>query len=414
MQLPTRYLPLKTENPNMNIENAENIIKETNLIIKDEFNKIVNLLTDKNLIELYLNYKEHNSKKKNFVFNIFEIISELYYRENFHSDIIAFLLDVNQKHYENDNYLKQFIILLNNKFVNKINILDFQNSNIYREKGKIDILIKDDTTKKAIIIENKINNAGDQPRQIPRYHKYIKDTGYETIAVVYLTLSGFKSNTFADWTDKEIAEIEPKIIKINAYDETNSDLLNGWLKPCELITKNIDALCILRQYSKLIQNLGGQNMNKQIMDKFYDLIKDNEKYQTIISIQEMIQNIPHYLTLKFKERFENNPFPFKSILIWQGKPCAYLHEFFYENANFAIDIWSYETKINITFFDRNYDAKNKNQAQVILQKIKMDNEFNWNDARFEKNFMFPSNIDDCFIFLDNLVNKLKSMMKKGS
>ena len=41
---------------------------------------------------------------------------------------------------------------------------DFENSIVVREKYSIEILIIDGVSKKAIIIENKINNAVDQYR----------------------------------------------------------------------------------------------------------------------------------------------------------------------------------------------------------------------------------------------------------
>lgn len=58
-----------------------------------------NLLCDRSLKSLLA---EHSSTieqvNKSKAFTVFEIISSLYYRENFHSDLIAFFLDPVQNH----------------------------------------------------------------------------------------------------------------------------------------------------------------------------------------------------------------------------------------------------------------------------------------------------------------------------
>ena len=57
-------------------------------------------------------YQENKSKKVAEGFNIFKIISDIYYRENFHSDILTSLLQKEQKHNGEDKYLKEFVKLL--------------------------------------------------------------------------------------------------------------------------------------------------------------------------------------------------------------------------------------------------------------------------------------------------------------
>ena len=105
------------------------------------------------------------------LFNIFNIVSNLYYRENFHSDIIKYFLDPNEKHNCGSAFLNVFIQMLNEKINQKDKYIDatcYDNAVVVREEGRIDILIKSEMSHKCIIIENKINNAGDMQRQIPR------------------------------------------------------------------------------------------------------------------------------------------------------------------------------------------------------------------------------------------------------
>ena len=137
----------------------------------EHWNKVLNLHkgeTEDFLKENKTLSREYRKSKKNrseLGLNVFTLASEFYYRENFHSFILASYLNPTEKHFEGNKYLHQFIELLNKKGVekghSKISIDDFLNSEVHIEKHKIDILITDDVSKKAIIIENKINNAID-------------------------------------------------------------------------------------------------------------------------------------------------------------------------------------------------------------------------------------------------------------
>ena len=109
----------------------------------------------------YFDRKLHSEQDR---FNLFHVISDLYYRENFHSDLIAFFLDPNANHGYKHLMLDSFIFLLN-KIGCSIDVVNYRDAIVVREEAKIDILIKSESNKRAIIIENKINNAGDMPRQ---------------------------------------------------------------------------------------------------------------------------------------------------------------------------------------------------------------------------------------------------------
>ena len=48
-------------------------------------------------------------------FNVFHLISDYYYRETFHGDIIAALLSPDEKHGEGNLYIDLFIKMINRK-----------------------------------------------------------------------------------------------------------------------------------------------------------------------------------------------------------------------------------------------------------------------------------------------------------
>ena len=110
---------------------------------------------------------------------MFYLISDYYYRETFHGDIIAALLDPKEKHNKGITYLSLFINMINSKkqLVEK-KYYESESTRVIKEqhtddgilKGRIDIFIEG-TDKHCIVIENKLNNAGDTNRQLPKYYK---------------------------------------------------------------------------------------------------------------------------------------------------------------------------------------------------------------------------------------------------
>ena len=70
-------------------------------IIENAF-EITSKFIDNGTLQRYIEYIDKNNFEENYPFNIFELISDTYYIENFHSDIIAQLL-------RNEIILKNFL-----------------------------------------------------------------------------------------------------------------------------------------------------------------------------------------------------------------------------------------------------------------------------------------------------------------
>ena len=120
------------------------------------------------------------------------VIDELHANENAHSRVLRMLLQYSGG--QTWPVYRSFLILLN-RLCPSIP-LNFNNPVFVNEKDRIDLLINDyfQGKKTAIIIENKICNAGDQDEQIERYIKKQEDAGVaaENIFVIYLTSDGTK------------------------------------------------------------------------------------------------------------------------------------------------------------------------------------------------------------------------------
>lgn len=136
-------------------------------------------------------------------FNIFETISDLYKREKFHSDILYTVLNPHTPQIgkvSNLTFIDNFVKMLDldYEFIidDSIEVSKEEYNSVWdgyeEKKGYIDLLISN-RHNQAIIIENKLNYAPDQPNQIVRYMKYIKEQKFEKnnnvkMTVVYLTL----------------------------------------------------------------------------------------------------------------------------------------------------------------------------------------------------------------------------------
>ena len=167
---------------------------EAKEIIENAFS-ITSKFIDEDMIKRYREYIDKNNFEENYPFNIFELISDIYYRENFHSDIIAQLL-------RNEIILKNFLDFIG------VDKSKYENCEVEREESKIDILIK--TEKNCIIVENKLNWAKDMPEQLFRYYNECKNNKkLEVDKIVYLSPNSWKQPE-----EQSIKEIPKELIKI--------------------------------------------------------------------------------------------------------------------------------------------------------------------------------------------------------
>lgn len=158
--------------------------------------------------------KEVKEEMKKFPpqFCIFNAIN-LQKHENYNSNLIAKLLEVNIKYKEDTvlSFVKDFLMYLNNKFnwnygFNDINKLKHSDIIIKREEyadtRRIDLFIsyKRDF---AIIIENKIS-AGEQYNQLEDYYNNKKKDNYKNLYMIFLTPSGDDSSTLTEESKKEL------------------------------------------------------------------------------------------------------------------------------------------------------------------------------------------------------------------
>ena len=358
-------------------------------------------------------YERSEQQNQDDSFNVFYLISDLYYRENFHSDIIASLLDTREKHRYGNKFLSVFISLLNTLGC-EINQENYRDAVAVREENRIDILVMSKSSKRAIIIENKINDAGDMPRQLPRYYDYVTDElKCKVEAIVYLPLKPGKTPDQTGWTENDRRHVLPLLIIIPAYDKSEKNLVDDWLHPLESITSNIDVLSTLRQYSRLIKQLNSNNMDTLILEKFYNQIKDGDNLKIAQSVRNMLNELPFYLARRIFVKYNSRCAPFSKVWIYSPNNPR---DAVFEGAvvlglYIKMDIWCSEDGYEVLFYspaDRQPDEtvfnEIRNNVNSLQDFIDVLNE----KCRITKHFDFTDD-KGLFAFIDNILLELSKI-----
>ena len=266
---------------------------------------------DNKMIKTYEDYIEKNNFQENYDFNIFELMSDKFYRENFHSYIIAQL-------FKSDIILKKFLGFIKVDETVYINdgydIIPEYSIKHEIKNGRIDILIKsndkenneDEENKEkphCIIIENKLHGAKDEESQLRRYYEAcIKD--FEVDKIVYLLPNLDKKNK----PDEQSKEGIPKelIETIVGYNGENNDfyaVLNDSLEEVKN-NSNIEWHLLLKHYLKILR-LTGETKMDALTEKFYEKIKtEPEEYKKIQLIATMYNDLIKTRLNSLKEEFK--------------------------------------------------------------------------------------------------------------
>lgn len=334
--------------------------------------KTIEIIRSPEIKEITERYRELQKGKEQNAWNIFNLSSYNNQLENFHSDIIASILDPQGLHGESDKFLMLFIDYLNKHHQCDIARENFRHSWVPREKGRIDIGIFNQESNSCIIIENKINNAGDQDLQIERYVDYALQKKYNVIAVVYLSLDGLKKAP----TTKE--SINHLIKNIPAFENQENDLVNGWLMHCERNCENNDSRSLINQYSKLIKQIAHISMDNQINEDFYTLIANPEYFEATRNIETLLNNLPTFRRDKFQKSIKEIA-PFKIMPKFTGieNRVTLMNGFMVDNMNMQLDAYfSKEGSVFVHFWCYSSpDNEGLGKAIEILSRIKLINDF---------------------------------------
>lgn len=250
-----------------------------------------------------------NMSEVDIGFNAFALASDYYYRENFFSDILAAILDPQGKHGAGDVYLKLFLdFLCAHSPTHRDELIRFKaclddTAVVSRETDRIDIKIS--CHRKTIIIENKINGAGDMPRQIPRYIGACTAKDEEVVAVVYLTaaMEGGPSRD-SSWTKEDAAMVSRLLISIAGYNDKNN-IVSGWLEKCMLATNDFKVMAVLSQFIDIVKHQGGVTMNNEDTQAVLGKLEKSQiKYS---ELKNMVGRLPSILAKHILDKLQAEP-----------------------------------------------------------------------------------------------------------
>lgn len=235
------------------------------------------------------------------------IIEELHANENAHSRILAKLFQ-----YKNTDgeyvILKSFIeyILKNNKD-KAFDKIEIKKPRITQEEQRIDIWIRDDNY--AIIIENKVYEAGDQEEQLARYINKTKDNNYneEQIFVIYMP------SVIRDASAQTWGEYKESFIRRFAVVSFCDDIvtwLNKYILP-NLTLKEVYLKSAIEQYIDYLERYAGlfeKTEKQRVLNILYHIceIKNTDtpktQYEKLMSFHSELKQQMDIVSAKIEEK----------------------------------------------------------------------------------------------------------------
>ena len=155
--------------------------------------------------------------------------------------------------------------------------LDIDGAQVEREYLNIDILIRDRSSTRVVVVENKIW-AGDQNCQLARYAEQMEREGVRRMDLLYLTLDGHKPEEHSVG-GREVRRVSYK------------DELLPWLERCQERAYDEPALReSTGQYVRLIRKLTGVDLGGEYMNELRDLILEDNNLLLVHDLnQAMIE-----------------------------------------------------------------------------------------------------------------------------
>lgn len=388
------------------IEDELKICTNNFLNTQNEFYKLIKPELDK-----WQNYIDKTDQ-----FNFFESISDKWYRENFHSDILYTILNPNTKEIGRKYFVEEFVKFLGIKdrfnFNSDFEVLKEEptgpiswtdnNGNKREKDGRIDLLIKNKT--QAIIIENKINYAPDMENQLVRYMKYVEETlNIKTYTVVYLILINDSKkppldnydNDFKKYTEKLKDKKAGILNEVYVVDNKKSITKDFLPKCCERIEKErlsnnkLESSCniasvYINQYKTLLEHLGGKAYmivpEKELIKKIYankDYIENAESFAKIWEKKDEV--IYELFNEKFSETHKDKGWEF----VWHDSFCKKISSYW---IYICWQIYKHDIKPNLGFWsEKEFKKSDANMLKKFLEK-----EFNEMEVKTEENWVYIS------------------------
>jgi PD-(D/E)XK nuclease superfamily len=340
-------------------------------------------------------------EKKRRPFNLILAGSDLFYRENFHSDLIAAIL-------ERDTFFKHFLQWVGENGSVQLDPSNYSARKVATEEGKIDILVSDEASKHCIIIENKINNACDMPRQLPRYIERQISHGFHVDAVLYVSLDGAKRPDRMSWSPSDQLIVSNQtVVYLAVSNQTECDLVNGFLKKCIADDCTVEEFSFIRQYIDLVEYLGRNQMDMALMEKFYGQMLETRNYKSAQSLRSMLNHLISFRRERLYNFFVNKSAPFDTIARFASDDTLFIGLRRVSPDQIKLDIISEENFTRLEFWIQNSSSPDFDLIGDILSQTSLGNSFERKSTNsYQKLFAFPEEEKELYEFVTKLLTEL--------
>ena len=391
------------------------------------------------LLDKFNSLQKDNAEKKSLGKHDYSLINALLDKNReveLHSNFIYSMINPNSTHYCGNIFLQLFL-----KAINEDDFINLSTARVYKEVGKIDLLIEDG--ERVIIIENKLK-AVDQKHQISRYIKYCvenylqenTDRYEDKIRIVYLSeykeipsddtnsLYGFSlSNNKLIWNNLKDVYLHNSghfnlpintTLKFNRV-QHSKELLNWinestkWLKENRPYDASNGLMCAFKEYGLILKRLDTKKQWRNLMslDEYTLLLKDKaqeEEEMMYAFMSEAYERFNEYLGKKLFQEIDKlfSNYGMQNCII-DGREFK---EFTQENCIRWFKKWKTKDKYRDVAFQTKIKGKKFIFALGVSNIIykTYDEEFEWKNPQFSRQNLQKNNQNNN---LFTLLNDLK-------
>ncbi|QVY67110.1 PD-(D/E)XK nuclease family protein [Polaribacter sp. Q13] len=349
----------------------------------------------------------------------YSILNPLYNRisqkELAHSEIIASFLNPNDYHNHGVLFLNQFLNDIGLKDEAK-NLSKFDNINIYTERKvkisedanlrPIDILItwEYENCKNAIIIENKLNYAPDQPDQLNDYYEGVIREGYNVKKVIYMHIDQYIIKTKKDVSNDVFT----------CLFNYNVSLLIETLKTCKIKK----SYSYITEYINLLKNnIQNYKYMETALKIQKDLIDKQEEFKKLVAVSKIV-NSKEWHIAKFDiiqsdlvEGFVNDDQLIIGDVNKSKAYNSYYKSLYFKDQTYWLELWSDEDSVNLYLCCKDEDSKVLNE--IKFGDLHFKYESNWDNWQYYNTdgscIDFPSDLESFKELVRKALNQLKNL-----
>jgi hypothetical protein len=213
------------------------------------------------------------------------------------------------------------------------------------------------------------------------------------------------------WQPEERARVGDLLLIVSAYDGSESDLYSGWLARClDTLPDRDETAFIIKHYSQLIKKLGAQVMNQPMMEQFYELMRDEGRFQSATALKSMLEDFIPYRAQRLLDHFKHDLTPFTDVDIHRDT-TVFFTGVEVGDSHLGIDVTISFDHSNFMFWDRNDREGSRGRAQEVLEKMGILEEYTSNNGYFRRKqgFAFPSQEAELYEYIKSFKQQLGDM-----